>query len=525
MKYNMRKILIIACCFDGLKTVKCIDNIVHMDPDNLSIQENSQLEQKNADQDNVIQARQRDKNLNKNTVTDGKSSSRTTNTAKHVASTTPSGKIDIDNGPGEPQSNPDKTAPAVKHLAKPNQESSQLSKDLENSFSQAESKKTSTEAKGSSGIDDISMKKIKDELQNLPKAYRPANIDVAVDYIQKGDSAWDSIKKGKTFDAVVKNIDAKNFVNYDILVLKDCFDVDDEVFWNKIKDDTNLQALAKKNGLPFSRDALNSKEYGLYLKAEYVRDHTINPKILEEYLNAYQTTIVQVQWHLYSKAILVDKAFHGGMITFKDPQSYMFNLLDTYAELISPNYKNVGVLRSLFKTGAYNRESSHWDGQRARDGKNFGIDILSKDGKSLPILPGNNPHLLFGERTNGMTFVKWEEHGTSLQNGGLSHALSFIKTRGENDETVHSKERVPKDVMSLFEKLYKAKKSFFERIFKKDTTSSDVKTYGISKMLELLEKQNPANALSFKNYLISVKKYDPKTLNLRKGGEVILPEA
>lgn len=381
---------------------------------------------------------------------------------------------------------------------------------------------------------------IKNSLQNLPAKNRPANINDALRLIAQGHKVFNLIKQGLIFDAISLNIDPSyhssqpkslDFVSFrmaltkahDEQLFKFALNSDDATFWEQIKDDAVLKKSITSRKVPFTFTSLQSPEYNMFFKTTYIRKNMKNSNSLPAYIKAYQKTIIQLQWHLFAESIQQDQAFTSGMITFNDPNFKVFKCLDGFAELVSPKYKfYTGTdFHSIWADQAYTRESSHWTGQKAFENKNFGIDIKDNSDNPMSILPGNKSHILFGIRTNGMTFVKWEEYGTTFNvRAGdysiLHHTLRYFEKRNlEDDPKLERREKIPGSVIEKFQELYKKNLT--------KTEKQNIQTYGITQMLQLLEQDDPEKLAIFKNFLVQDMHYQPETLHLRKGGEIILP--
>jgi len=377
-------------------------------------------------------------------------------------------------------------------------------------------------------FDDLDTKEnvmLRRSLKALPDKNRPADIDAVMKNIALGQKVLSDILAGNLGGAISLNIPtvgaATVVETHADQIVATALSSNDATFWQQIQNDTMMKKSITSEGVPFTQATFISPEFNMYFRLTYVRQNIHDPELLKKYKQAYEKSIVQLQWHLFAKAILQDHAFTSGMITFKDPQSRVFSFMDGYAELMSPNYKShdgIGV-HSLWADHAYTRESSHWNGQRAFEGKNFGIDIKGADGKPISILPGNKSHLLFGMRTNGMAFVKWEEYGTTfnVKTGDFSaihHTLRYFDKRGLEDDPMQRREKMPETVLAKFKALYD-----------KPLTSQQTKlieTDGISKMLQILHKDAPTKAAEFKNFLVVDMKYQANTLGVRKGGEIVL---
>lgn len=360
---------------------------------------------------------------------------------------------------------------------------------------------------------------MKKYLEQLPQKNRPADMTKALEMIKDGAMVAELVHKRNFYDAIMMSRE-QNFSEQDTVVLKSAFNTSDLEFWNLIKDDKELAAKAGRHAIPFTLKALESVESAMYFRSTYARMR-IGIATMEEFAHAYQAAIVQLQWHLYTHAVLQDKGvFSSGMITVEDRQSDMFKFLDGYAELVSPKYKlhNSVSFHSLTTTKAYTRKSSHYNG--AKKFKNdFGIDIQDSKNRPLSILPGNKSHILFGLKDNGMLFVKWENYGVTVNPRQkdmsiLPHLQGYFHKKDiQDDPVLERREKVTSDVMNKFESLYGKKKSLSSK------QKKAIEAYGISYMIKEL---NPIAAQEFKDYLITVKGYSEKSLSVRKGNEIIL---
>lgn len=369
---------------------------------------------------------------------------------------------------------------------------------------------------------------LKNALESLPEKSRPANIDDALQMIKDGKTVADHIANNKFYDAIALNLPffrlTSNAATHDAQVFKQALNTDDSTFWKTIQNDPIIAKSIQAHNIKFTFEEFQKPENNLYFRNTFIRKNLKNPEhSLSLYQKAYQKSIVQLQWHLYARATLQDQAFTSGMITFNEPNFQTFKFLDGYAELVSPKYKlyaNIS-LHSITTTKAYTRESSHWDGQVGLKGLNFGIDIQDSDGKPLDILPGNKAHILFGLRTNNMTFVKWENYGVTFN--PIKGDVSIIKHTGgyfhkKNKKDIASLERREKLPNSVLEK--------FKQLYDKQLTAEEeksIKIDGITALRQILAHNSPAKTTEFDTFLIHDMKYQPATLHVRKGSEIILP--
>lgn len=360
-------------------------------------------------------------------------------------------------------------------------------------------------------------------IKKMPEHNQPKDLAQSISFMKQGAKVWDLIKKYKLGSAILLNFSSRSNQEFGVADrISKAYDTTDLQFWNVIKNDKNLKEKATRNDIPFTYEALQKVDYNMYYRSTYLRINSQDEKVqsyFNNFIKAYQTTIVQLQWYLYAQAILQDsKAFNSGMISLEDPNHLLFKTLDGYAELVSPKYKlHSGIsLHSLVTTKAYTRESSHYEGQKYFK-NDFGIDIQDDDNQPLRILPGNKSHLLYGIRSNGMTFIKWEDYGVTFNpiKGDTSvvpHLKGFLDKRDvQDDPELNRREKTPTDVTQEFEQLYG------KSLSKQD--QKNIKIEGISYMLQLLDKSKSAK---FTNYLVTNKGYHANTLDARKGGEVIL---
>lgn len=366
------------------------------------------------------------------------------------------------------------------------------------------------------------MQVIRKKLEMLPEHNRPQSITVALHEIQQGKQAFEKVAQGKFYDAVAQQNPAyKDYV--DAQTLQRAFNTTDQEFWQIAQHNKLLQEKAKKHKIPFTLEDFCKPENNMYLRATYARKNMIDQALMNKFIHDYKQRIVQIQWHLYAHSIINDIAFTSGMITMHDPNHQLFKFLDGYCELVNPKYKlhDGKSIKALISTKAYSRESSHWTGQRALGGKNFGIDFMDNRNNPDHVLPGNKSHLLFGMRDNGMVFVKWEEYGVTFNpmQGDISaipHLFRYFQKNGvhSDDESLHRREKIPPTVKKEFEKLYPGKLN--QKIMQ------DIDTYGISYMRQILHNQYPDREIIFDHFLVTHMHYDPTTLHVRKGSEVIL---
>lgn len=372
---------------------------------------------------------------------------------------------------------------------------------------------------------------IRKSLAALPAKNRPANLEAALAEMKAGEKVFEFLQKQQLGEAIMMNFPSEKEINRSKALLAHTFNMNDTAFWNLIENDPEIKASVLAHNMSFTFDAFKNPEFNMSFRMIYIRKNMKKFSTTKEEYEAnmhecelaYQKALIQLQWYLFSRAILQDQAFTSGMITFQDPQDTVFRFIDGYGELVSRRYKSFGGMaaHSLVANKAYTRESSHWNGQKAFGNKNFGIDIKNSKNKPMSVLPGNKSHLLFGMRTNGMTFVKWEEYGTTfnVKTGDYSvihHTFRYFEKKDlQDDPTLHRREKVSADIMKYFNRVY-------GKTLTKQQTER-VETNGIAEMLKMLDAKSPELVVKFKKYLVQEFGYQPDTLHLRKGGEIILP--
>lgn len=348
-------------------------------------------------------------------------------------------------------------------------------------------------------LSDPETQQIIQEYLKLPYQAYPDNIADALERMQRGQQVRNAINKG-------------NFDNIEeIKSIKKKLTPDHQKIFEKL--------LTNKPVTPEELESLRQSEH------------------IKEIKQAYLRTIVDLQWDVYKQAMLEKSGFASGMVTIPDAQENVMNFMENYVKLVNPDYDASGVsLKSLTNKEGYSRSgrvSSHWKG-RVTDQRIYGIDVRSADGSYVKDLPGNKQQLHFGRLDNGTTFIKWEYHGTTLAADDaslLSHALDYKRTQemkktGANKSEVFRKEHVLEETQTAF------KEALGDVELSKEQEKA-VKQKGIAEMVKILEEQiTSASSLkerasaaeklgTFKDHLSSLG-YDPNTLHLRKGNEVLL---
>jgi len=360
------------------------------------------------------------------------------------------------------------------------------------------------------------MQKIITALDAMPEKYKPTDMKKALLSILQGSAVWTAVNSNKIYDALTLHIVDPATAR----TLQLAFDGSIDDFWQTAHKSTALQEEITRSNIPFTREACASKEYKMLFRMAYIRTTIQDPNILEQVTDAYQHAIIKLQWYLFAQSIIQEnQVFTSGMITQPDQDLNMFHFLDGYSELISPRYRLYSGLspHSLWQSKAYTRKSSHFGKKKKFNDRNFGIDFKDVNGKTIPDLPGNKSHLLFGTLDNGHTFIKWEEYGITINfkdsdYSALTHIVRYFEKKDVPDEALHRREVVPKEVKFNF-------KSYSPTVTKQEKPA--IQKDGVSAMLGNL-KSDPQKHQAFTDYLTKFKGYDPETLQYRKGNEVIL---
>lgn len=157
--------------------------------------------------------------------------------------------------------------------------------------------------------------------------------------------------------------------------------------------------------------------------------------------NNYLTAIVSLMWSIHNKAKKdKDQELHRGSFKIIDPEAKLYNFLSQYVSFAAGVQPSTNGLLGFFTANdfAYSRNptlglSSHYKG----DYKQYGIDMRFKGGDhySLPILPAEHSHLLFGQvciEGKNYTFLKFEEYGLGNFIEFIHHAINY-KNSGHKD--------------------------------------------------------------------------------------------
>jgi hypothetical protein len=392
---------------------------------------------------------------------------------------------------------------------------------------------------------------LREEIAKLPEDRRPANIDLALKNMAEGQKVFENIQEGKFFDAVKDDMKKTNMLYFhneyerEIKLFDKALNSSDEDFWgtlvNELLDnpeDNFLLQISKKIGKKYEAEELLSndsnelktlflsQEFNMYFRLEYTRakaeSYSRYGNFLKIFKASYAKMVVKLQWYLYKKSMLEGKTFTSGMITFKDSDDRCFKFLEGYVELMSPGYRHQNLFSSIFQKNAYTRMSSHYAGQTGLGGKQYGID-LDQNLKNTIGLPSDKGHILFGMRTNGMTFVKWEDFGTTFNVGRkqsdmslVPHMFNFFHKVGKADTAQEFRESDLKNM-----------KEDFKEIYGKNLSANDealIKSEGIAGMKKILDRLDDKTKIEQfqKAFSKNFPQHDVSTIPQRKGGEVVL---
>lgn len=351
------------------------------------------------------------------------------------------------------------------------------------------------------------------KLSSLAPDRQPKDIAHALQRIMQGAKVYQFIQQAKIYDAC----SPRNLSATDSKILQTAFNSTNEHFWKTTHNNQKLNDSTQKCSVACTIDNFNDPKYNIFFRVTYAKTH-VSDEGLQQYKNAYQNALVALQWYLFAQAILQDSMFTSGIITIPDAQLLMFKFMDGYGELVSSCYRFYSALspHSLWQSTAYTRKSNHFNGYKLFNDSNFGIDLKDQDGAQTNLFPCNTSHLLFGALKNGMTFVKWEDYGITINLkeknfSAIKHTMGRFQKQNKIDDNNTRKDKTPQDVHLQFRSLHSTKLSKQEYDL--------IQTSGISAMLGMLPNESKD---LFKKYLTDYKKYDKKTLPLRKGNEIIL---
>lgn len=351
------------------------------------------------------------------------------------------------------------------------------------------------------------------KLSTLSPDRQPKDLAYALQLIIHGAKVYQFIQQAKIYDAC----SPRNLSATDSIILQTALSSSHEHFWKTANKDKKLNNATAKCSIACTIDNFNDPKYNMFFRIAYAKTH-VSDEGLKQLKEAYQHALVALQWYLFAQAILQDMMFTSGVITIPDAHLLMFKFIDGYGELISSCYRFYSALspHSLWQSEAYARKSNHFNGFKLFNDSNFGIELKDQEGAQMNLFPCNKSHLLFGALKNGMTFVKWEDYGVTINLkeknfSAIKHSMSRFQKSNKVDDNSTRKDKTPHDVHLQFRSLHP------DKLSKQDYNTIQIS--GISGMLNMLH----GNAKDlFIKYLTGYKKYNKKTLPLRKGNEIIL---
>lgn len=145
---------------------------------------------------------------------------------------------------------------------------------------------------------------------------------------------------------------------------------------------------------------------------------------------AYKEALHDMSWYLFNTAAKKDsgkgdKGMASGMILLEGPEATHYHkYIENYVKKVSPYPEGKLIGLDKFESGAYERESSHFNGCRKTS---YGIDldapvITRPDAKGNPSFKS---HLHVGQLEDGRVFVKFERYGLGKKEF-LDHAGGFV---------------------------------------------------------------------------------------------------
>jgi hypothetical protein len=230
--------------------------------------------------------------------------------------------------------------------------------------------------------------------------------------------------------------------------------------------------------------------------------------------------INSLMWSIHNKAITEQgKDVERGSFTLKDPDNKLFEFLLEYVKLAN-NGNTEGFLTGsdlAYSRNPANRLSSH----HKEDQQQYGIDMRFNRGDyTTPILPGNMPHLLFGQiDINGEkhTFIKFERVGLGSAFEAMLHGKHYLEARNHKanpDNTKEFREKA-KDIPPDLTKIYTD--------FCTNHNIAPKKKALIHEMFDAINKHSKPNDNKAKTDFINcAKKHKLDNLESRKAKEVIM---
>lgn len=339
------------------------------------------------------------------------------------------------------------------------------------------------------------------KLNDLPEAYRPTDIKMAMKLMLQGKSVWKNISIHKPYSALELQINEPQAA----LIIRNSFEMQPDKFWIEIHKNEKIQQAIEQANVIFTRETCNSPEYSMLFRMAYVKTMINNDEIIKKLIKAYEQAVLALQWFLYAQALLENETFFSAVITIPDKNLSLFNFLDGYAELISPHYRLYSALsiHSVWKSDAQTQITRHWKYKKLFKDAAFGINFKNENQDHQYQLPLNNAHLIFGILDNKLTFIKWQKRGPNL--------IDVIKNRNTLDPKFIRNDKPSKDIVLQFKSLFGHPLTRHQSLL----ISKD----GISAMIQMLDNESKA---LFINFLKKIKKYNTLDNPIRKGNEIIL---
>ncbi len=192
----------------------------------------------------------------------------------------------------------------------------------------------------------------------------------------------------------------------------------------------NAYLSGKEKKLAVGATVQGGADFHKILEGDMSKLPQLSAKPTKEEKQAYKESLHDMSWFLFNAAAKNDKGkgdkgMASGMILLDGPQAANYHqYIKNYVEAVSPypRGKLIGLDKSA--SGAYERESSHFNGCRK---SSYGIDLdapiitrPAADGK-----PNYKTHLHVGQLDDGRVFIKFEQYGLGKQEF-LAHAGGYV---------------------------------------------------------------------------------------------------
>jgi len=208
----------------------------------------------------------------------------------------------------------------------------------------------------------------------------------------------------------------------------------------------------------------------------------------------YLDSIIDLMWFYYDMAIQKNQPFLEGTFVLQDQGGRIFNFLFNYVQMVNPDALTATPsLKNPTIQFAYPRISTHFRDEQEKY-RQYGIDIrfgkpgtkftTASIGSAQSLLPTQKSHLIFGQLSDGLIYIKMEVHGTcpdqfvehgkdyigslvrKIKPSLMPYLNKYAPTRVNNlveyyietdDEPYYRKEHVPQAVLAhAFEILQRA---------------------------------------------------------------------